>query len=217
MDYRGVLLTCAVVGATVLGASTACSGPDPGAITFSERPGQSTEPQGTRGDAGTSGGASGTSDGGTTTDPAVLAFFKNEPFAYQDPGLAANNADAAHGGTVEGKNCIVAGCHLDGGRKWLFGGTVYTAPKDGQTVAKAEVRVVGPDGTEIGRAYTDANGNFWLEAGEKTIPAGSKVGVRAEGGAGKLMATPISNADGGCSAARANCHGTDAQGKVWVK
>jgi hypothetical protein len=164
-------------------------------------------------DAG--GGRSGTSDGGTT-DPAVAAFFKNEPFAYQDPGLTANNANAAHGGTVEGKDCIVAGCHLDGGKKWLFGGTVYNAPKNGQTVARAEVRIVGPDGTEIGRAYTDANGNFWLEAGAKTIPAGSKVGVRVEGG-GMLMATPISNADGGCSGARANCHGTDAQGKVWVR
>lgn len=216
MDYRGVLLTCAVLGAAVLGSSTACSGPDPGAITFAERPGIQGEPQGASGGGGDAGGGTSGTSGNPASDPGSEEFFKNEPFAYQDPGLTANNANAAHGGTVEGKDCNVAGCHLDGVKKWLFGGTVYTAAKNGQTVAKAEVRVVGPDGTEIGRAYTDANGNFWLEAGEKTIPAGSKVGVRREGGGAKLMATVISNADGGCSGARSNCHGTDIQGRVWV-
>jgi hypothetical protein len=216
MDYRGVLLTCAVLGAGVLGSATACSGPDPGAITFSERPGIPGEPQGSTSSGstgGTSGGTSGTSSG----DPAPGNDFFKEPFAYQDPGVAANNANAAHGGTVEGKDCVVAGCHLGGAAPWLFGGTVYSAAANGQTVAKAEVRIVGPDGTEVGKAYTDANGNFWMEAGDgKTIPANSKVGVRREGGGTKLMATPISNADAGCTANRANCHGTAAQGKVWV-
>ncbi len=210
MDYRGVVLTCAVLGAAVLGSSTACSGPDPGAITFSERPGIIGEPQGSTSGDGTSGtsGTSGDSQPGND-------FFK-DAFAYEDPGLLANNADVAHGGTVEGKDCLVAGCHLDGAKKWLFGGTVYNAAKNGQTVAKAEVRIIGPDGAEVGRAYTDANGNFWMEAGDKTIPPNSKVGVRSEGGGVALMVTPISNADGGCTANRANCHGTELQGRVWV-
>lgn len=215
MDYRGVLLTCAVLGAGVLGSTTACSGPDPGAISFSERPGIPGEPQGTTSSGGgTSGGASGTS--GNTT-PAPGADFFKEPFTYQDPGVTANNANAAHGGTVEGKDCVVAGCHLGGAAPWLFGGTVYSSAQGTATVAKAEVKIVGPDGAEVGKAYTDANGNFWMEAAEgKTIPAGSKVGVRREGGGTQLMLTAISNADAGCTATRANCHGSQVQPKVWV-
>ncbi|MBX3261994.1 MAG: hypothetical protein KF782_20085 [Labilithrix sp.] len=134
-----------------------------------------------------------------------------------DPGVAANDANPAHGGSVEGKDCIVAGCHLEGGRPWVFGGTVYNAAQGDQVVTKAEIRIVGPNGAEVGTTYTDANGNFWLEKEGTTIPAGSKVGVRREGGAEpKYMATPLQPTDRGCSATRANCHGTDGTGRVYV-
>lgn len=224
MDYRAVFLTGAVLGAGALASATACSGPDPGALTFEERPGSPGEPQGSssNGSSGaTSGGAtsSGGTSSGTTTDSGAAAdpIFGAAPMKWENPGVAANGANAAHGGTVEGKDCVQAGCHLGGGKAWLFGGTVYSAAQNGTTVGKAEIKIVGPDGAEVGKAYTDANGNFWLEAQGKTIPAGSKVGVRREGGTGtRVMATPLSNTDAGCSANRANCHGTAGTGKVYV-
>ena len=218
MDYRGVLLIGAVIGAGALASSTACSGPDPGAITFAERQSQSTgDPQGSSGASGT-GGTSGTAadGGGGDTGGPVDPVFGTTPFAYIDPGVTANNANDAHGGTVEGKDCIVAGCHLEGAKPWVFGGTVYSTAQGGATVPKAEIKIVGPDGAEVGTTYTDANGNFWLEKAGTTIPAGSRVGVRKEGGKAHLMATPLQPADSGCSANRANCHGTAVTGRVYA-
>lgn len=215
MDYRGVILISAVLGAGALASATACSGPDPGAINFAERQTQGTGDtsgsSGTSGTGGTDGGGGG--EGGAAVDPV----FGNTPFNYVDPGVAANDANAAHAGTVEGKDCIVAGCHLEGGRPWVFGGTVYSAAQGGEVVTKAEIRIVGPNGAEVGTTYTDANGNFWLEKDGTTIPAGSKVGVRREGGAEpKYMVTPLQPTDRGCSANRANCHGTAGTGRVYV-
>jgi hypothetical protein len=219
MDYRGVLLIGAVVGAGAVASSTACTAPDPGAITFAERESQGTsEPQGSSGTSGTSGTAAdggGGADTGAPPDP----IFGTTPFAYVDPGVAANGANDAHGGTVEGKDCR-EGCHVEGGvaaaKPWVYGGTVYTAAQGGQTVPKAEIKVVGPNGEDIGSTYTDANGNFWLEKDGTTIPAGSKVGVRKEGGRTMFMATPLQPGDSGCNANRANCHGTPATGKVYA-
>ena len=130
------------------------------------------------------------------------------------------NEVASHGGSVEGRNCADTGCHVAGGaaasKLWVFSGTVYSAAQGGTVVPKAEVRVVGPDGAEIGSAYTDANGNFWLEKDGTTIPAGSKVGVRREGGMPRAMATALQPDDRGCSANRANCHGTAGTGRVYA-
>jgi len=217
MDYRGVLLIGAIVGAGALASSTACSGPDPGAITFAERQSQSTgETQGSSGTSGTGTDAGGTDETGAPADPV----FGSTPFAYVDPGVTANDANDAHGGTVEGKNCADIGCHVaDGaaaGKVWVIGGTVYDGPQSTTTVPKAEIKVVGPNGAEIGTTYTDANGNFWLEKADTTIPAGSRVGVRKEGGKAMLMATPLQPTDGGCSANRSNCHGTAVTGRVYA-
>ncbi len=214
MDYRGVLLIAAIVGAGALASSTACSGPDPGAITFAERQSQGTsETQSSSGTSGT-GGDGGSSGTAPTTDPV----FGTTAFAYEDPGVEANKANDAHGGSVEGRNCADTGCHTEGGaaagKQWLFAGTVYTAPTNGQTVPKAEIKMVGPNGEEIGSAYTDKNGNFWLEKAGP-IPAGSKVGVRKEGGKATHMVATLGPGDGGCSANKLNCHGT-AQGRVWA-
>ncbi|MBX3209017.1 MAG: hypothetical protein KF764_28550 [Labilithrix sp.] len=215
MDYRGVLLITAVLGAGAFASSTACSGPDPGALTFAER-----QTQGSTGDPGSSGtsGTPGTGDGGATEGGAAVdPVFGTTPFTYVDPGVTANDANPAHGGTVEGKDCIVGGCHLEGGRPWVFGGTVYTAAQGGAVVPKAEIKIVAPNGSEVGTTYTDANGNFWLEKDGTTIPAGSKVGVRREGGAeAKHMITALQPTDRGCSANRANCHGTGGTGRVYV-
>jgi hypothetical protein len=222
MDYRAVFLTCAIVGAGAVASTAACSAPDPQAITFSERPGSPGEPQGTSsgGSSSTSSSSGATSSsGGKAGDSGAPAdaIFGTAPIKWQDPGIAANAANAAHNNTVEGKDCVQGGCHLGGAKAWLFGGTIYSAAQGGATVGKAQIKIVGPDGAEVGSAYTDANGNFWMEAQGKTIPPNSKVGVRREGGTGtKMMATPLSNTDAGCNANRANCHGTAATGKVYI-
>ena len=157
----------------------------------------------------------GAGDDGGTVDP----IFGTTPFAYQDPGVKANEV-ASHGGSVEGRNCADTGCHVTGGaaagKLWVFAGTVYSTAQGGAVVPKAEVRVVGPDGTEVGSAYTDENGNFWFEKDGATIPANSKVGVRREGGKPMQMATLLQPDDRGCSANRANCHGTAATGRVYA-
>lgn len=214
MNYRDVLLIGAMVGAGALGSATACSGPDPGAITFSERPGAGpAEPSTSSSSSGgsTSSGGPGATDAGG--DAGGDLIFGTTAFQWVDPGITANNADVAHNNNVEGKDCIVAGCHLDNLKKWAFAGTVYSAATGGAVVPKAEVRVVKPDGTEYGHAYTDANGNFWLE-NATPIPAGSKVGVRKEGGQKAMATTLVGPTDGSCGRVT-GCHG-GPQGEVYV-
>lgn len=211
MKVRGVLLIGAVIGAGGLGATAACSAPDPSAITYSVRPGPSGEPQGP---------SSTSSSGGTTpTDAGAPAapdkVFKTDAFTYTDPGVTANTANAAHGGNVEGKNCIAAGCHAPGGaRPWVFAGTLYTTSAGAKvTVRKGQIRVVDPSGATLCETYTDANGNFWCDKAGTTIPTGSIVGVRKEGGASHVMNGALQATDnGGCSAV-GTCHGGQ-QGKV---
>ncbi|HVJ93004.1 MAG TPA: hypothetical protein VM580_24550, partial [Labilithrix sp.] len=115
----------------------------------------------------------------------------------------ANTRSVAHANTVEGKNCVVASCHLGGANPWVFGGTVFSDTAGSQTVAQAEVRIVNGT-TEVARAYTDQNGNFWFESAQLTIPAGARVGVRTPAGS-RIMATPLQPGDGGCNAD--GCHG----------
>jgi hypothetical protein len=213
MNFQGLILACAVFGAGASASVTACTGPDPSAITFSERPGEDAPADPPEGSSTSSGSSGEAPPPGGEADP----IFGATTLQWTDPGLVANT-QAIHGGPVEGKDCVVAGCHLGGTKPWLMGGTIYNAAQNGTTVAKAEIRIVGPDGAEVAKAYTDANGNYWLGAAEGvTIPANSKVGVRREGGAGtKMMATALGPTDSGCNANRANCHGTAATGKVFV-
>ncbi len=211
MNYRSVLLVGALIGSGALAASAACSSPDPAAITYATRASTSGgEPQGTS----SSSGASGPTDAGPPAPPPPDPIFGTTAFAYVDPGVTANNADPAHEGSVEGKNCVVTGCHLDV-KPWVFAGTLYTGPDGGATVAKGEIKILGPNGVEIGTTYTDANGNFWLDKAGTTIPAGSKVGVRREGGAApRNMATGLQPTDSGCSKG-GTCHGGQT-GKVYA-
>lgn len=201
MQSGGVFLFGIVAGAAL---TASCSGPDPGAITFAERAsgGADTTPQGT---------TTGPSDAGGGGDP----IFGKELFAWVDPGIVANNANAKHEGTVVGKDCISAGCHLDNGKQWLFAGTMYTSAAGGATVAKGEVRLIGPDGNEVGHTYTDANGNFWLEKAG-SIPANTRVGIRKEGAEPRSMVATLQPVDKGCNANRSNCHGTAITGKVYI-
>lgn len=208
MDYRVVWLSGIVAGTAAAGS--ACEAPDPGEVTFSERSktesasgSSGVSPTDDGGSSSSSGGADGGGEGGAP-DPV----FGNEAFAPGNPGQNANGATATHGGTVEGKACMIAGCHLDTGPKWGFGGTVYTALNGGTTVKNAEVRVTGPDGKTFGSAYTDDNGNFWFDGAGAKPPANSRVGVR--NATKSMIMTGTVAGDTGADCNSAGCHGAAA-------
>lgn len=204
MSSRSVLLVAAVLGAGAVSFVSSCTAPDPSELVFSERPRSGSEQT-------SSGGGSSSGGGGDDAGPAD-PIFGTDPFAYVDPGVRANDQSmGTHGGDVEGRNCVDSGCHGDIGPMWAFAGTVYETITGGGTVAEAEIRVVDPDGKEFGRAYTDADGNFWLEKGEYP-PAGSRVGVRRAGGRPMYMAATIEGADNGAGCNGDNgCHGMPTQ------
>lgn len=221
MDYRSVLLVVGLAGAGLAAATTACSGPDPGEITFRERP---------RGSSGelTSGGTSGLVEGGTDeggtpgdggtggTDGAVKAdpVFGTTTFTAGTPGRGAPAKDKnpAHGGDASGKDCIVVGCHLS---SWTFGGTLYTDTAGAGRVAGAEIRITGPDGKEFSKTFSDADGNFWTDTPAGAAPPpGSRVGVR-NGTKVMNMSGTIGAGQVGCNQA-GTCHGAGA-GKVFLK
>ena len=227
MDYRGVLLVGMLSAAALVGAATSCSAPDPGQVTFIERPRGSggelssggTSNGGVEGgveggpvnEAGTDGGSS-----GTAADPV----FGTTTFMLGAPGQGApaKAANPAHGGDSSGKNCIVTGCHLD---QWGFGGTLYTDAAGTARVKDAEIRISRPDGTEFQKTYSDVDGNFWIAGLGMPIPAGSRVGVRTADGKKMNMAGSIGPGQAGCSQG-GTCHGKlttppGTQGLVYVK
>jgi hypothetical protein len=217
MDYRGVLLVGMVSGAAILGATSACSGPDPGQVTFIERP------KGAGGELSSGGVSSGGVDGGTSEGGAADAateagpvgdpVFGTSTFAAGTPGRGApaKAANPAHGGDSSGKDCIVAGCHQGG---WAFGGTLYSDAAGAAPVANAEVRITGADGKEFAKTFSDPDGNFWIDY-VAPIPANSRVGVRTADGKKMNMAGSIGAGQAGCSQA-GTCHGGTA-GKVFIK
>ena len=116
MDYRGVLLSVVVLGAGIGGVTTACSSPDPGEITFSERAHQESAGTGTSGGSTPSApttpmdGGGGGEGGGAKT--AAQQNFETQVY----PGLS---------GTC-------AGCHAAAPNPVLFGADAassYTAFK----------------------------------------------------------------------------------------
>jgi hypothetical protein len=217
MDHRFVLLAVLGLGCVSV-ATLSCSGPDPGTIVFAERAGplQASPTPGTSSGGGGDGGTVGPTDGGGSSSGGPDPIFGTTAFAYQNPGIAANGQNAAHLGTVVGKNCVMATCHAPGEPKvWLIGGTVFDGPTSNTTVAQAEVRVVDPTGKELAKAYTDPNGNFWLEKGAlPNLPNNAMVGVRTAT-AVQRMGTALTGPTVGCNNA-AGCHG-DTNMKLWVK
>jgi len=219
MDFRGVLLLCALSSAAVLGATNGCSGADPGQITFIERP---------RGSSGelSSGGSSGTvmeggvvDEAGTTTDAGKEGGVAGDPvfgtttFAAGTAGRGApaKAANPAHNGDASGKDCIP--CHTG---DWSFGGTLYSDAAGTARVAGAEIRITGPDGKEYAKTYSDVDGNFWTDTAVGTpIPINSRVAVRSADKK-KTMSTSIAAGQSGCSQA-GTCHGTGGTaGKVYL-
>lgn len=223
MHFRWVVLVGMISAAAAAGATTSCSGPDPGYVEFRER---SKSGELTSGGVPVVDSGPGTPEGGTTEagvdagpkgDPVfgTTAFMQGNPPSggpakgrpQHVPPTVPTNLDPS------GIDCVVAGCHLDA-RPWAFAGTLYTDATGTARVAGAEIRVTGPDGKLVGNTYSDADGNFWLELGDPKLPANSRVGVR-NGTKILNMAGTISGQTG-CS--RANgCHGSGTPGKVFLK
>jgi hypothetical protein len=133
----------------------------------------------------------------------VTAFSGAPAFAYTAP--AVQSATRHGGNSNAGQNCL--GCHTgQGAPEFVFAGTAYRDTGGTMPATQVEVRVVTPQGQEVGKAYTDNSGNFWIEPGAiAQIPAGAKTGAR-NGTTTKLMVGGISN--GACNTA--GCHAPNA-------
>lgn len=201
-----------IARASLLGSSLAagvaavfaCTTPDPSKIDWVDRDAEGA-PQGT--------GDTPPADPG---DPV----FGNLTFQHVPPALKANDHAQTHAGPpdrrpMQGQNCVIGGCH-ENVLPYSFGGTVYKyidggadpeggTPDASATVAKAMIRVIGPDGGEVGLAYTDADGNFWYAGG--LPPPGSRAGVWREGGQPINMVATIGGKEGGCNDNASDCHG----------
>lgn len=228
MDYRSVLLVGMLSGAALVGSATSCSGPDPGQVTFSERPRGSTGDLTSGGTSGapTDGGGSSSGDAEAGTDGGSsglpVTAFTNAP-AFNPAGAAvgtSQNGSHPNGGNPAGVNCM--DCHGAAGpanSKWGIAGTLYTtAAGTAVHAAKAEVRIVDSKGTELAKVYSDPLGNFWSDTIVGGIPGGSKVGVRNAAGM-KLMGLALGSTDSGCNGQKAGCHvvGAATQGRVFLQ
>ena len=207
--------------------AAACSAPDPGAVTITDKTphvganassgasGQTssgTSGQTSSGASGSSGasssgdaGSSGVVDAGFDSGPPPLAAFKGDGAYVATAGQSATNA--GHGGAANlppSHDCF--SCHKNGGAaaEMAMGGYVKTAA--GNPVSKAEVRVVDSAGVELAKAYTESNGFFYV-LGTAITAAGAKTGVRNASIAKGMTGA----ATGGC--ASGNCHG-GAQGDI---
>jgi hypothetical protein len=215
MESRALLLIGALLAAAGL-ASSSCSGPDPASIKYQERPGASDTPSTGGSNPSPTGTTTSTAPTGTNNPPpgGGSTFFGNTAYTATSPSTQSATV-TEHNGSVAGKDCIVAGCHLDNSHKWSFAGTLRTAAKNGSPVKQAEVRVVGPDGTALPSVYTDDDGNFWFDPAAGTIAAGSHVGVRTAASS-MQMSTALAAADKSCN--RSDCHAPGgAQGSIYVQ
>jgi hypothetical protein len=196
------LLTLSIVGSGVIAAS-ACAGPGSGSSSFTEGNVKTGSAPGTTGDDDDSTSSSSSSSGGSSSGGDKI--FGTKAFAYVNPGENADDHQATHTGQtpLEGKNCVVAGCHLDT-KPWAAAGTVYADTAGSAPLAQAEIGIVFPDNSAIS-AMTDAQGNFWFDT-TKVPPAGSLVGVRTNGSAPRYMAETITGPSG-CNNAT-GCHGS---------
>jgi hypothetical protein len=186
------------LASTVLMAiGIACSAPDPGQVTYTQRidPNNQGGGGGTPGvdggsttGGGTDGGGGGGSkdaggSGGTGAFAGAASYSKgttNGNLAAKGqaghsalPGAAGTNKDPT------GLNCMDSKCHGPGGTgsPWGFAGTAYLNATTAAG-AGAEIRVIGADGKEFDSVYTDAQGNFWSGNGAAAFPSGASAGAR---------------------------------------
>ena len=199
--------------------SSACSAPDPGAVTFVPR--STTVGTGSSSGAGTSSsggvssssssGGSSSGDGGSSSsggtdagkDTGVSApnAFTGAPAYQQGTALQSSNQGGHNNqfnGTnnPDGQNCF--NCHKNGGPSpaMVMGGGAVNA------TASIEVRVVdAKTGTQVADAYTDELGNFYVNG--NPLNGTFAVGVR-DGQKTSLMVGAITS--GACNQG-GTCHG----------
>jgi hypothetical protein len=125
------------------------------------------------GGMGANTGGMGANTGGMsgTTGGAKNAF--TDAPAYVKGKALRESANPRHAGGASNakQNCL--GCHTRGGNNpkvWLFAGTIYETAAGTTPAVGAEVRLVTAAGTELGKAYSDNDGNFFFE-GNAQFPA----------------------------------------------
>lgn len=197
-------------------AASGCSAPDPGDIPVRKPP----KPAPARFDAGNIiVGAAG--DGGGA---AGGAFQGAPPFVQGTAELSSLHDKHTQQPLIgqqnpADKNCV--DCHGPGGvaftagKSFVAAGTVYLT-KTGAPAQGAEVRIRAPDGTGQS-AYTDTAGNWFMRTfnGATDIPVGSVAGVRNQQTYSTMVTLIGTVAGSGCSQG-GTCHGSPAQGRVYL-
>ncbi len=206
MRFRGLWIALvAGLGCGLVGS--ACSAPDPGALTFGPKKTPDSG-AGSSGSSGVLGGSSGSSgDAGKDTGASLNGFFGAPPYDpnHSTPSSAQQQAHTQAFGSAnpQGSDCL--DCHKTGGTAPVkkIGGTVYSDQLGTKGLNSVEIRVVdSATKAEVARAYTDPDGNFHMDG--PALPAGSYlVGVR-NATSTALMIGPVSS--GACSQTGA-CHG----------
>lgn len=208
-SVRSAVVSLSLALAAILGA---CTGPGAGKSTFEsgdvQQNGKVTGDDDDDDNASSSGGA-----------VAGQEVFGTKAFSYKAPTMNADDHGVTHDGQtpLEGKDCVVAGCHLDA-RPWAFAGTVYTGADSTTIESQAEIGVVY--GNTVKTVMTDAQGNFWLE-GTEFPPVDAVIGVRKAGGAFQKMirqlpASSATTAGGRACNSAGECHGSITQ-RIWIK
>jgi hypothetical protein len=202
------------IAALLLAACSSADGPaseatsDPDAGTSPPIVGESTEPDG--GGTGTGNGTGGGKDSGTSNGDAssqpdapsgpVNAFTGAPAYvATLGPSARSNRHTPAN---PAGQPCM--NCHdgsRGGVRQLLFAGTVYKDAAGKTPAPRVEIRVRDAQGNGL-TAYSDNDGNFFLERGAR-----APLAVPARAGARDLEDTRIMNnlmSEGDCN----SCHKT---------
>lgn len=146
-----------------------------------------------------SSGAAGATSTTAAAAPPVDAFAGAPAFTTITPTVDSSQQHL--GSSNAGKDCLA--CHGvpdDGAPTFSLAGTVRLAAAQPDGATGVQVRVVGPDGTEVALVGTDSVGNFWL-LGATQVPAGSHVAIR-NGTVEQKMSGTIAN--GSCNTA--SCH-----------
>jgi hypothetical protein len=207
MDHRSVLLLTVVLGSAAL-ASSACTGPAAGSVSFSEGTSEAVKDSKTGSSSGAKSSSGDSPDGpAAAADPVFKdAFTAGTAQGGPAKGQASHTVLPAPANATKdpsGLNCMQAGCHID---TFAFGGTLYADVAGSAPVAGAEIRVTGPDGKTYASTFSDADGNFWASSTGVPIPAGSRVGVRKDGKV-QEMGGKVEGADGAkCN--NTTCHGS---------
>jgi hypothetical protein len=157
-------------------------------------------------DGATTDGSARTADGGADAADASGPTNAFTGAAAYVATLGPSTLKGAHpnGGNPAKVDCLSSGCHGAGGAgpRFAAGGTVFTSAAATTPAAQVEVRLRDGAGDAV-KAYTDANGNFFVRAADAaalTFPVAA--GAR-NAAATQPMSATIAN--GACNSA--GCHG----------